>query len=204
MTRLKCRVRCAWSAKPASAAATPGCQAAVEQPPGQAHPELVQVSVRRQAGLRAEGAQQHEWAHPGHLGALVEARRVGEPLREQVCGGADLDQAQGALLAARRCARRGPAARQVCDAPLQQARARDVRAVSAVIGPCLPMPPPAPRSARLSPAAAPGAGRFLAGGPLASAAAEPRGRRWRRPAATAARPPPRTGRPRRALARWTR
>ncbi len=66
-----------------------GRHAAVEQLPGQADPQLVEVSVRRQAGLVAERPEQRERAHPRGEGEIMEARRIGQPLGQQVPDGSD-------------------------------------------------------------------------------------------------------------------
>src|SRR5690242_688845 len=63
--------------------------AAIEQLPGQSHPQVVDVGVRWQAGLRAERPDQRERVHTEFAGQLIQARRVGQPVGKQVTDRAD-------------------------------------------------------------------------------------------------------------------
>jgi hypothetical protein len=58
-------------------------EALVQQLPGPAHPQLVEVGVRGQAGLLAERPQQRERAHAGGQCEIVQAGRIGQPGGEQ-------------------------------------------------------------------------------------------------------------------------
>src|SRR5262249_38773186 len=66
-----------------------GRHAAIEQSPGQPHPQVVYVSVRWQAGLRAERPDQRERVHVKLAGQVIQARRVGQPVGKQVADRAD-------------------------------------------------------------------------------------------------------------------
>src|SRR5215470_17461293 len=66
-----------------------GSHAAVEQLPGQPHAQVVHVSVRWQAGLRAERPDQRERVHVKLAGQVIQARRVSQPVGKQVADRAD-------------------------------------------------------------------------------------------------------------------
>ncbi len=78
-----------------------GRHTAVEQPPGDAYPQLVELGVRRQAGLVAKRPEQPERAHPRGHGEIIKARRIGQPLGQQVPDGSDRT---GSTAAARQAA----------------------------------------------------------------------------------------------------